>query len=63
MEPERTRREARVQVMFDELEMLWTRLSMPENYADEFSMKHTGVSDATLQAVCSASLISPSRPN
>lgn len=37
--------------MFDELEMLWARLSMPENYADEFSMSHTGVSEATLQAV------------
>lgn len=37
--------------MFDELETLWSRLSMPEDYADNFAMAHTGVSDVTLQAV------------
>lgn len=55
IEPERARRETRVQMMFDELELVWARLSMPENYADEFAMAHTGVSDATLQAVCPVS--------
>lgn len=51
LQPEIQRREARIQGIYDELEILWSRLSMPEDYADTFTQSLTGITDHTIQAV------------
>ncbi|KAF8316116.1 hypothetical protein DL93DRAFT_2227030 [Clavulina sp. PMI_390] len=50
LEPERSRREAQIQAIYEELEILWGRLEYPDTYAEAFVQEWTGITDEIINA-------------